>query len=55
MTGNREVGRRMLVYKLMRRLRGKWRVGTIRAREGNIESDQGRCISLLGCLVDIHG
>ena len=56
MIGNREIGRRMLVYKLMRcRLRGKWRIGTIRAREGNIESDQRRCFSLLGCLVDIHG
>ena len=49
------IGQGMLVYELMRRLRGKWRVGTIRAREGNVESDQGRCISLLGRLIDIHG
>lgn len=47
------IGRGM-VYELMRRLRGKWRAGTICAGEGNIESDQGRCISLLGRLVDIH-
>ena len=49
------IGRGVLVYELMRRLRRKWRAGTIRTREGNVESDQGRCISLLGRLVDIHG
>jgi hypothetical protein len=52
MIGRGMLVRGMLVYELMRRLRGKWRVGTIRAREGNVESDQGRCIRLL---VDIHG
>ena len=49
------VGRGMLVYELVRRLRGKWRIGTICAREGNIEGNQGRCITLLGGLLDIHG
>ena len=49
------IGRGMLGYKLMRRLRGEWRVRTIRASEGNVESDHGRCLSLLGRLVDIHG
>lgn len=53
--GNRMIGRGMLVYELMRRRRGKWRAGTIRAREGNVESDQRRCVRLLGRLVDIHG
>ena len=49
------IGRGMLVYELVRGLRGKWRVGTIRASGRKAKNGQGRRLSLFGRLFDVHG